>query len=436
MSRSTTMLWAIVALALAVRLAAMLSLPGTLFDPKVDPDAYRQFATTWRTTGVYGIVNSNFREEEGRGEPYTKLIPSAHRPPGYPFLLMVAQWIHPSSGIPIAALHLVAAAATVIATWQLARFVDSDIRPWLAALLVAIDPMLVHQSTLPMTETVFTAALAILLVVWLWRPQHFVWLRPVMLGVILGGAALIRPTIWPVWIALLVAQWSWDRFSLPIRGVERHRRKLWSLACDGLVATAIAVAVCVPWALRNRQTFGEWVFATTHGGYTLLLGQNPLFYEEEVVGGKIWQPNASLVDNLASANGFLLSKHEIDRDRFCAQSAVEWISENPRAAAITVAYHVRSLWWPLPRSGPEPLRIPVAVYMVALYWLVLVGIYRLRWRAAPLVAVLLAVTLIHAVYWSNQRFRAPLVPVLAVLAAAALPSKREEAECKSVPPTA
>ena len=47
----------------------------------------------------------------------------------------------------------------------------------------------------------------------------------------------------------------------------------------GLLALTI-VLVLSPWMIRNLLVFGEPVWTTTHGGYTLALANNPVYYRE------------------------------------------------------------------------------------------------------------------------------------------------------------
>src|SRR5262249_51902540 len=53
---------------------------------------------------------------------------------------------------------------------------------------------------------------------------------------------------------------------------------LWRLVnLAGLLMAAAAVVS--PWAIRNYRGFGKPIVTTTHGGYTLFLGNNGEFYD-------------------------------------------------------------------------------------------------------------------------------------------------------------
>ena len=76
--------------------------------------------------------------------------------------------------------------------------------------------------------------------------------------------------------------------SVPARvfGVGRRRGGAVSISggwrapivASGSLRVAIA-AVLAPWAIRNQRVFGKPIITTTHGGATLLLANNPSFYE-------------------------------------------------------------------------------------------------------------------------------------------------------------
>src|SRR5205823_6088481 len=111
------------------------------------------------------------------------------------------------------------------------------------------------------------------------------------------------------------------------------------LVRGGLLALSLGL-VLLPWMIRNLWVFGEPVGTTTHGGYTLALANNPVYYREVLNGppGRVW-------------TGY-----------------DQWL-----------------WWWP---------RI-----------------------AAPMMGV--GLTLVHAVFWTDLRMRAPMVPAIALVAAGA-----------------
>jgi cytochrome bd-type quinol oxidase subunit 2 len=94
------------------------------------------------------------------------------------------------------------------------------------------------------------------------------------------------------------------------------------------------------------------------------------------------------------------------------------------------------LWHPLPapRKAQESwfesaLRIATAAWYLIIYGAVIVGLAQLRGKllAVPwwwAFSLLLAFTLVHTFYWTDIRMRAPLMPVLALIAAFGIASLR------------
>ncbi len=115
---------------------------------------------------------------------------------------------------------------------------------------------------------------------------------------------------------------------------------------------------------------------------------------------------------------------EIMADRRLYELARETIRQQPGMFACASLFRVAWLWTPLPHQvsvdesfGRTWARWCVAVWYVLIYLGVLVGMGVLGRRGGvpPWIWGLLAVlafTLVHSVYWSNMRMRAPLMPVV------------------------
>ena len=306
------------AIALVVRVAALWVGRADLRD---DPDAYMRLATNWSRSGVFG-----FEAPDGAVQP------TAYRPPLYPWLLSwlveeaplastaapaigtqngalerecpsesarqtYSYWLPPAS---VAGLHLLLGLGGVWLTWSIAR--DLQIaRPAFAALLVACDPILLRASQLVMTETLAASLALLAWKMWLVVYPHTdqpsrkceptaplqnprltpsrnrdavagrsrgQWLALLSLGGVFGVSILARPAAAP-WAALGVLGMCW------LGGCQGWKQRL----KDGLIVSLVVVACLTPWVLRNLAVFGQPIWATTHGGYTLLLANNPLLYQ-------------------------------------------------------------------------------------------------------------------------------------------------------------
>ena len=145
-----------------------------------------------------------------------------------------------------------------------------------AAAIVALDPVLVAQGRSVMTETLA----AFLTAATLWRRCRGPGRRGAALGgLAFGLGALCRPERLPA------ARADDARGLVAIAGPGAART-----ARAALILVAVTVATLAPWAMRNALVLGEPVWTTTHGGYTLYLANNPVYYDEVVNGppGAVW----------------------------------------------------------------------------------------------------------------------------------------------------
>jgi hypothetical protein len=295
----------------------------------------------------------------------------------------------------------------------------------LATLLVAVDPLLLNTTAQPMTEVVFTA----LTTAWLWSVTRagddvpLSWRRFLLSGVLFGLAALCRPTIWPVAGLMVIA------------GAVVPNRFTWAQRATLILPILLGLlAVVSPWVIRNQIVFGRPILTTTHGGYTLLLANNPV-YDREVVRqpwGATWS-GESLSRWQAEVNQRMERQlgpgaSEPARDAWMAGVAKEFIVQHPAAFFRAMLHRVVSLWSVTPRGEgrtlPNPVRFAVAAFYIAEYLAAAIGLGRLLRRrecAWWLPGLLLIVTIqgVHLAYWTDARMRAPLEPVLALLAARA-----------------
>ncbi|MDA1015450.1 MAG: glycosyltransferase family 39 protein [Planctomycetota bacterium] len=406
------MLLAVVFAALAVRLTAVAIWSEQL---EVDTDGYRSLAQGIAASGEY--INAQTRE------------PTAFRPPFYPLVLSVFFFLNvPSWGIGV--FQSLLGALTVALTGQLARRLGlSNRRACVAAAIVAFDPILIGFTVQAMTETLFTLLLTALVVSWINihsgasaaldsdAKLRSTASRQCMTGFLLGVCGLCRPTVWA--FAMLVAG----------AGIWRHRRCMasafnWRLALGAFV-------VVVPWATRNSLLLGRPIVTTTHGGYTLLLGNNPVFYDEvlEAPWGTTWS-HASLVAWQGSLEVELHQAGiagELARDAWMQHRALSNIRADPGSFIRACALRIVRFWRVAPHECSGLVRTATGLF----YTVVLLAFASRLIRAArqgvplspPVQIVLLAIlsfSAVHAVYWSNMRMRGPLIPLIAVVIAGAL----------------
>jgi 4-amino-4-deoxy-L-arabinose transferase-like glycosyltransferase len=380
-----------------------------------DPDGYRAIATELRTTG-------RFARRDGDGPAFA----TAYRPPLYPLLLATVGSGDEVPSSQVAVLHTLLGVATALLTYLLAcRYLHRGFAV-MAALFVIVDPLLINQSSLVMTETL--AALLTLLAVaalvrWSNKPT---WPRAALAGVVIGLCILCRPT-YLIWLALFLL------VGLAPRRLTSRTFPRWQLL--GLLAAA--ALVLSPWIMRNVRVFGRPIATTTHGGYTLLLGNNPYFYDfvqtkhwtdawEAEAFHAAWRQRRSGGD---PAFAVASPQAELREDARAYDWAKESMRQQPTAFVVACCYRLWQFVSPLPNRvqndesfKQQLLRYAVAVWYVVLYGLVAAGLP--AWRRADNGGLLLATATlliaflgIHACYWTNLRMRAPLMPLICIAAA-------------------
>jgi hypothetical protein len=406
--------WLAVAL---VRVGAVLGLSPGL---STDPDAYVALAESWRSSGTYGLIDE-------AGEPR----PTAFRPPAYPALLAVTTIGEKVDPRQIATLHVLLGLGTVLGTFVWGSVACSTKVARLAALGVAIDPVLLHQSAQPMTETLATFLAVWALAAFAWGAKRGSPGAFSLAGLAIGVGCLTRPAFLPVFVL-------WAVFLL-VRGFLMLRRTdevEEAPRSDGpklafLYFAIPAMTLLGGWTLRNQIVLGIPVIATTHGGYTLLLGNNDDFYRwlKDPAKESIWTAERLQAD-LARPRPGGETETEMEEDRRLQRAAREWIAAHPAAFAECSLYRLGRLWAPVPASvGAEgglrtaALRFAIGSWYVAAYAFAAIGLFAVRRRLAsadfaPALLMTFAFVAIHAFYWTDVRMRAPLLPAVFLFAAA------------------
>jgi len=421
--------WGVLLLALVLRLGVVAVKFSELTE---DRDAYLGIARqVWAGAGY--------------SAPGTE-IPTAFRPPLYPLLLAFADGTAGVYGI--AMLQILAGLMVVGGTYLLAKSLAlSESAAVLAAGILAVDPLLLRYTSQPMTEIVCTALLVWM--VWAWQRVHQQpsMVRVFCCGILSGLMMLCRPGMLP-WIGvlagitLLSSLWSVWRSGESLRSQAALRqmgRALLPVISVGL----LSLLVLLPWGVRNAIVMGQFKLTTTHGGYTVLLGNNAVFYEAVVrqPWGTTWgdYPDdhpLSQAQWYAGVQAEMAERglvNEFEQDRWQYQQAWQAIQAEPLTFLRSCLLRQTRLWWPVP-IGPEARQIPrIAVWLIggfyaALYVLIAAGLLRWIGQGCPLaevprwsasVALVLTIMAVHTLYWSNARMRTPVLPILAVAAVAA-----------------
>jgi dolichyl-phosphate-mannose-protein mannosyltransferase len=249
------------------------------------------------------------------GQGYTWLWPdgavsyAAHYPVGYPAVLGLAYAVFGSRPAVAMLLNAVLGAVSVFAAQRSLIRYGSRRQALIAALLLALHPGLLLYTPALMTEGVT----AEMLVVATWLSLRVgsgpgFRGRLLALAACMGGLCLVRPQI------LILA---------PVFGFfacESAEPRYLLRLTRALLVTGLALAVCLPWTLRNCARMDRCVFVSANGGWNLLIGSAP-----EANGAWIAIEGSRVPAACRNVFG------EADKDRCFGQAGIRNIRERPLA---------------------------------------------------------------------------------------------------------
>ena len=365
----------------------------------------------------------------GRGflGPYSER-PTAFRPPGYPIAIASLLALGVAESAAVMLINLLASMVIIRLTRTLGLQAGlSEKSAMFAALIAAMDPLLVRYSVLPMTEVPCAAVLlaAVVLVRRAVDSQAPRISSKVVSGLLFGIGILIRPVV-----LISCAFVSAHRLMIALSGGTAGKN-VFSLVSLAMLPAVVAGLLLAPWMIRNGMHFQTFVPATTHGGYTLALGNNPDFYHDVINGHDSFPWDGDALDSWQqrmidqSKQDGVQQNDEPAMDAWYYEQAKSAIQSDP-VSFLKASYLRLHRFWALTTAESTGSRWVVAGTGVwyALLWLGLlierIGAWQLRKtvRRGPVMdlwLVVLSFMLMHSVYWTDTRMRAPLMPVLAVL---------------------
>lgn len=352
--------------------------------------------------------------------------PTAYRPPLYPFFVAVCLLFGGAVGLGVG--QTIVGTATCALAWMYARRIGlSEKASLLAAFLVAVDPLLLLYTSHAMTETLVTFVVTLFLVM---ATNASSGRNSLILGILFGLCVLCRPSLWAFGALAVLARLTfpgmWPREDEAVPHKARAR----------LLVLGVLLAIA-PWVIRNWTALGKPVVMTTHGGYTLLLANNPQFYEVVVERGEIWE-NPALgewqrnLDISLEQNG-IPHNDEIARDSAMRRQAIRHIQESPVMFVRSCFTRALRFWSPAPREGTvsSAMRMAVAAFYLGIFTLFVIGLVQIRGvrnNFALALVLIVSLTAVHSVFWSNARMRAPATIPVAALAASSIFSRIEESK--------
>ena len=346
---------------------------------------------------VFHQVADHLADGEGFRQPFTP-GPTAEHPPGWEVVLAAANLVGADGYFTHRLIGALLGTLTVVLVGLLGRAVAGRAVGLTAAALAAVYPMLWSADVSLMSETLYGVFLVAALLAAHAR-------RPVVLGVLLGLAALTRGEALLL-LGLLVVPLFW-----------REKRRL------ALALAAFAV-VLAPWTIRNLATFDAPVLISSNANGIWQGANCPSVYRGPLIGAWRFQCYTDRRPGEDEAQYFARQRDE----------GLAYLADHPgRLPAVVVARLARVLdvrdtgqaLFLNAQEGRLPahmrLGIPMAWAMMLLGVVGAVLLARRRRHALRVLGAPVAlVLLVAAVTYGTTRFRFAAEPSLCVLAAVAL----------------
>lgn len=382
-----------------------------------------------------------FAEGIASGRGYLSLgqHPTAYYPPGYPLFLGGLQWLLDRvglgdhlvlvAGLVQALLGGLAVAAVVVAADRLGGRRVAVV----AGIVMAAWPNLVMHTSAMLSETLFIAVFSVTLAALLLALDGARWWSPalVVAALGLGACTLIRPQ--STLLALPAVAVTWALSSI---GWRR-----WGLRMGALLVGVVVVVA--PWTIRNAVVLGGFVPVSTNTGDNLCMGFNP-----DTTGGFMVAPSCETGEFYVQG-----IDEELRRDAEARRRAIDWATGHPgelpglslRKLQITYANDrdgLRALESFeqdrfLSAGTRSALGLVADVYFFTVLAAALVGLVLCSvrgWRVrrddpAQLLLVLttLSAAMVPVVSFADTRFKVPVAPCYAILAAVAAVAAWEHA---------
>jgi len=337
-----------------------------------------------------------------------------HRMPGFPAVLALSMRLFGESSFAARCLLAVIGTAACGSVYLLGQRLFDERVALIACGLTAISPVMTGFSTLLLSETLFALTLTLSLCCaahWLSAEGRelkadggYPLLWPLLTGISIAIATYVRP--------------SWLLAGPLLAGLVTLFKQPRGRAClESAVMLVALFGAMLPWAWRNHEVSGHWVFTTLWSGPSLYDGLNP-------------DANGDSNMTFFDRDNLMAKMTEWDVDQHYKQAAWKYARENPTRAAELTFLKLWRYWKPWPSAaqfgglGPALL---VAVFFVPVLCLAVRGWWLIRRRPCVWLLTLgplLYFAALHAVFVGSLRYRLPAEYPLCVLAAVGVCSVR------------
>ncbi len=402
MRHSLYKFWIILLLALLLRVIAAIAI-----DQHVT-QAGRTFLIEGDANGYWELA-----QHIAAGEDYAIYQPPRRvlRTPGFPLLLAASIKVFGTSVFAASLVMAVIGTGCCWLTWRLSqKLFDHESTALYAMLLVAVSPLQIGSNVQILSEAWFSFGLLICLlaIARLLQQSPAASCSRIAFanGILTGLTVLIRPG-WLLWAGL-------SSLLVILFGQMMFAKKI---LCSALICGGCLVAL-LPWAWRNHEVTGHWIFTSLWSGPSLYDGLHE---------GATGASDMAFVDN----EDIFSTMSEFDANAHYKQRAIDFARSHPRRTVeLAFLKAGRYLSPSLNAAGFSGGAFSAfcTVWYCVLTLLILAGALDLRHKlvcVGLLAGPFLQFLLVHMVFVGSIRYRLPVEFPLSILAAHGLVALRQ-----------
>lgn len=375
--------WALIGLALALRLVVVAIAPRTILWP--DGLEFEAIGRNLLLHGSYGLQTL--------------------RPPGYPTLIATVYRIFGPHLLALRLIEVVLGTISVAMIGVVGRRLFGSTAGLVAMALAAIHPVLTF---LPATQ--FSENLLVLVLVLAFAAAFAAWrerslARWAVAGVCFGLAVLVRPN------AVLLLPGLAFGFALAMR---RERRRWLGAALTCAAALALTVS---PWIVRNHAVHHRWYFVATGGGRQFWFGNNE---RASGASASLTLPDSTMRDAMSAL------PDDAARERYLYAEGLRFVRTHPGRATQLYLIKLGNLFALFPETYSRTAflnpasRAAQGLASLVIFVGALLALGRLKRTPAmwPMVGAVITFALANAVFFTVMRYRLAFEPCLLWMAGA------------------
>jgi 4-amino-4-deoxy-L-arabinose transferase-like glycosyltransferase len=398
--------WSVAILVLALAARAF----WVAYAPADPTDGRGMDDTIFYYGSAVGIANG-----EGYVNPWVS-EPTAQWPPGYSFLL-ASVFRLPGPDVPAAwSLNVVVGALTCVALYWVGLLISGQKVGALAGLIMAVFPGHVFFSSLVMSETlfVFLVVVAMLMLALVAKRREPGVPLLLLTGAAVAAAAMVRGQGLFLFFVALLFWW--------VSSAD------WAHALQRATLVMVtAIALIIPWSVRNYVVTDGFVFISTNDGANLYMGNHEYANGRFMYAAGDWI--ARQFGDLSWPEGEVATSNAMLREGLRFMFTHPWREVQLAGSKIRALYEddedgLRWIHHPEVNSPVRSLKV-ISDIANAYYFAVIAaaGLGVWYWRRRPRDALSLPLLVIgvftvgQLLFFGTPRFHLPMLPSFALLAA-------------------